>query len=91
MSKQPEALWLADELKNQYGNRPLCMPMFAAAELRRLYEMNRLMHLEFNNAIDFAIEEGCGGAVFLRCWREGDTSDWPEFQSRIYQTTGEQT
>jgi hypothetical protein len=83
MNTQPEALRLADWCdQNSSGDyRPSAE---AAAELRRLYEMNRRMHLEFNNAIDFAIEEGCGGAVFLRCWREGDTSDWPEFQSRIY-------
>ena len=88
MSKQPEALRLADELDQ--GDFDFEIQYQAAAELRRLYEMNRLMHLEFNNAIDFAIEEGCGGAVFLRCWREGDTREWPEFQSRICQTTGEQ-
>ena len=36
---------------------------------------------QFNAAIDFAIEEGSGAAVFLRCWREGDTSEWPEFEA----------
>jgi hypothetical protein len=94
---KPEALRLAERLdadatSGDMGRKPdpKCHKRKAAAELRRLHEMNRLMHLEFNNAIDFAIQEGCGGAVFLRCWREGDTSDWPEFQSRIYQTTGEQ-
>ena len=35
--------------------------------------------VQFNAAIDFAIEQGAEGAEFLRCWREGDTSDWPEF------------
>jgi hypothetical protein len=91
MNTQPEALRLAAVLEDIANHGSDSGKQNAAAELRRLYEMNRLMHLEFNNAIDFAIEEGCGGAVFLRCWREGDTSDWPEFQSRIYQTTGEQT
>jgi hypothetical protein len=91
--KQHEALRLAKELvliHQSHADEGPTTFSEAAAELRRLHEMNRLMHLEFNNAIDFAIQEGCGGAVFLRCWREGDTSDWPEFQSRIYQTTGEQ-
>lgn len=34
---------------------------------------------EFNQAIDFAIKEGIGAAVFLDAWRHGDTSEWPEF------------
>ncbi len=34
---------------------------------------------EFNQAIDFAIKEGVGAAVFLDAWRHGDTSEWPEF------------
>jgi hypothetical protein len=34
---------------------------------------------EFNNAIDFAIKEGIGAAVFLDAWRHGDTTEWPEF------------
>jgi hypothetical protein len=86
MNTQPEALRLADLQDAGYFKEWSA----TSRELRRLHEMNRLMHLEFNNAIDFAIQEGSGGAVFLRCWREGDTSDWPEFQSRIYQPTGEQ-
>ena len=36
---------------------------------------------QFNAAIDFAIEEGTGAAEFLRCWREGNTSEWPEFEA----------
>lgn len=34
---------------------------------------------EFNRAIDFAIEQGSEAASFLRSWREGDVSEWPEF------------
>ena len=34
---------------------------------------------EFNGAIDFAIREGIGAAIFLEAWRHGDTSEWPEF------------
>lgn len=38
-----------------------------------------LAQAEFNRAIDFAIKEGIGAAVFLDAWRHGDTSEWPEF------------
>lgn len=38
---------------------------------------------EFNRAIDFAIEQGIEAAVFLRNWREGDTSEWPEFHQSL--------
>lgn len=34
---------------------------------------------EFNQAINFAISEGIGAAVFLEAWRCGDTKEWPEF------------
>jgi hypothetical protein len=34
---------------------------------------------EFNRAIDFAIEQGTEAAIFLRSWREGDTSEWYDF------------
>ncbi|WP_137917161.1 hypothetical protein [Hydrogenophaga sp. 2FB] len=37
---------------------------------------------EFNRAIDFAIEQGVEAATFLRSWREGDTSEWPEFAAQ---------
>ena len=36
---------------------------------------------EFNRAIDFAITQGIGAAVFLDAWRHGDTSEWPEFEA----------
>lgn len=36
---------------------------------------------EFNRAINFAITLGFGADEFLRAWREGDTSEWPEFQA----------
>lgn len=36
---------------------------------------------EFNRAIDFAIKEGIGAAIFLDAWRHGDTSEWPEFEA----------
>jgi hypothetical protein len=36
---------------------------------------------EFNAAINFAIDQASEAANFLRCWREGDTSEWPEFIS----------
>ena len=36
---------------------------------------------KFNQAINFAIEQGIGAAVFLRCWREGDTSVSPPIAS----------
>ena len=38
-----------------------------------------LAQAEFNRAIDFAIKEGIGAAIFLDAWRHGDTSEWPEF------------
>jgi hypothetical protein len=34
--------------------------------------------------VDFAIEQGAEAAAFLRSWREGDTSDWPEFDEMRY-------
>lgn len=40
---------------------------------------------EFNRAIEFAISEGIGAADFLRAWREGDTSEWPEFAANFEQ------
>lgn len=36
---------------------------------------------EFNRAINFAITQGIGAAVFLDAWRHGDTSEWPEFHA----------
>ncbi|UZZ64553.1 hypothetical protein [Curvibacter phage PCA1] len=36
---------------------------------------------EFNRAINFAIDQRSSGHDFLRAWREGDTSEWPEFQA----------
>lgn len=39
------------------------------------------MQAEFNRAINFAIGQGIGAEDFLRAWREGDTSEWPEFQT----------
>jgi hypothetical protein len=33
----------------------------------------------FNAAIDFTLDHEHGGMTFLRAWREGDTSEWPEF------------
>lgn len=36
---------------------------------------------QFNSAIDFAILQGSEAAVFLRSWREGDTTEWPEFDA----------
>lgn len=44
---------------------------------------------EFNNAIDFAIKEGIGAAVFLDAWRHGDTTEWPEFHGIIAQAEKE--
>ena len=38
-----------------------------------------LAQAEFNRAIDFAIKEGIGAAIFLDAWRHEDTSEWPEF------------
>lgn len=37
------------------------------------------MRDEFNRVIDFAIEQGIEASIFLRSWREGDTTEWPEF------------
>lgn len=35
----------------------------------------------FNKALDFALDTDCAEPLeFLRAWREGDTSEWPEFQ-----------
>jgi hypothetical protein len=39
------------------------------------------VYAQFNAAIDFAIEQRTEAAVFLRAWREGDTSEWPEFDA----------
>lgn len=36
---------------------------------------------EFNRAINFALDQGSGAYDFLRAWREGDTSEWPEFKA----------
>lgn len=41
-----------------------------------------LAQAEFNRAIDFAIKEGIGAAIFLDAWRRGDTSEWPEFAAQ---------
>ena len=38
---------------------------------------------QFNAAINFAIDQGIEAAVFLAAWREGDTVEWPEFDSYI--------
>jgi hypothetical protein len=38
-------------------------------------------HNQFNAAIDFAINQGTEAGEFLRAWREGDTSEWPEFEA----------
>lgn len=38
------------------------------------------MQKQFNMAVNFAISQGIGSGVdFLTAWREGDTSEWPEF------------
>jgi hypothetical protein len=34
----------------------------------------------FNAAINFAIGQGSEASKFLRAWREGDTSEWPDFE-----------
>lgn len=34
--------------------------------------------------VDFAIEQGVEAAIFLRSWREGDVSEWPEFDETRY-------
>lgn len=34
----------------------------------------------FNAAINFAIGQGSEASEFLRAWREGDTSEWPDFE-----------
>ena len=39
------------------------------------------VYAQFNAAIDFAIEQRTEAAVFLSAWREGDTSEWPEFDA----------
>ena len=39
------------------------------------------VYAQFNVAIDFAIEQRTEAAVFLRAWREGDISEWPEFNA----------
>lgn len=44
------------------------------ARYQRFVDMQR-----FNAAIDFAINQGTDAGVFLEDWREGDTSEWPEF------------
>lgn len=36
---------------------------------------------EFNRAINFAIEQGIDADDFLRAWREGDLSEYPEYQT----------
>ncbi len=40
------------------------------------------MQSQFNAAIDFAIQQGSSAAEFLESWREGDTSEWPEFTTK---------
>lgn len=55
----------------------LGMPLFAAAGASPVQPSQAL---EFNKAINFAIEQGVGAGIdFLVAWREGDTSEWPEF------------
>lgn len=36
---------------------------------------------EFNRAINFGITQGLACGDFLAAWREGDTDDWPEFET----------
>ncbi len=44
-------------------------------------ETLELQRRQFMAAIDFALElGGAEGTYFLSEWREGDTSDWPEFK-----------
>lgn len=87
MKDQSNTLRLADELdgpvKTAYWEAAAELRRLAEveAELDRLRDTNQAMQKAFNKAIDFAIEEGSGAAVFLRCWREGDTSEWPEFEA----------
>jgi len=55
-------------------------------ELQR--QLTELQRRQFMAAIDFAIEvagtSGCGaGESFLREWREGDVSAWPEFKGPV--------
>ena len=85
--KQPEALRLATALTEHveyYGDgfseEQGCL---AAAELLRLHEANQVMQKTFNAAIDFAIEQGLEASEFLSAWREGDTTEWPEFGQAI--------
>ncbi len=46
-------------------------------------EQVRAIKAQFNAAIDFAIGQGLEAATFLGAWREGDTSEWPEFESVV--------
>ena len=53
---------------------------------RESYELNNeadQMQQDFNDAIDFAIDDDDPKA-FLRCWREGDwealSEEWPDFK-----------
>ncbi len=41
----------------------------------------RAIKAQFNAALDFAIAQGLEAATFLAAWREGDTSEWPEFEN----------
>lgn len=60
-----------------YGNSP--RPKDYAAATAPTPPKVDDMQSQFNAAIDFAIQQGSSAAEFLESWREGDTSEWPEF------------
>jgi hypothetical protein len=82
--KQPTALRLAEALYAAPETGAMPDDIQAAAdELVRLHEANQAMQRKFNQAIDFAITQGSLAGFFLRHWREGHTTEWPEFDAFI--------
>jgi hypothetical protein len=51
---------------------------FQLHKSNKLKRENESMRQSFNDAINFALDTD-EGLEFLRAWREGDTSEWPEF------------
>ena len=47
-------------------------------DLRRAAKANS----DYLHAIEFAIEQGNEGILFLENWMHGDTKEWPEFKAK---------
>lgn len=87
MSKQPEALRLADELAQRWSENMVCPELEAAAELRRLHEANAEL-LEALKGLD---EAYCrAGSPLTRDERTEDRKRLISAREAIAKATGEQ-